>query len=33
LIEKKKHKTRPLELRGFQLRGAHILISWVKDYR
>jgi hypothetical protein len=28
----KKHKTRPPELAGFQLRGANILISWVKDY-
>jgi hypothetical protein len=28
----KKRKTRPLELRGFQLKGVHILISWVKDY-
>jgi hypothetical protein len=32
LIEKKKHKTRPPELRGLQLKEANILISWNLDY-
>jgi hypothetical protein len=26
------NKTRPPELAGLQLRGANILISWIKDY-